>query len=78
MEIRSEIAQIRVHSGATCAQTQITIKLNSAVQDKLCFIGAAIRVKPIIRTIPQLSDRPPKVPYLRNGVVVDSSKLEDA
>src|SRR6266404_9490458 len=77
MEIRSELTQVLVHSGAAGAQTKITIEMNPAVQNHLCLVDAAILITPV-SIVSQLSDRTPKVSYLRNGVAVNGPELEDA
>jgi len=77
MKTRSEFAQVGIHAGAAGAQTQITIKLNPTIQNQLGLVDAAIQSPPIIRLVPKLSDSPPKVSYLREGVVVNGPELKD-
>src|SRR5882672_11169918 len=51
MEAGSEIAKILIYSRTARPQTQITIQLNAAVQDKLGFVNAATRVTSVVRAV---------------------------
>jgi hypothetical protein len=78
MKIRSEVAEVGIHSRAAGAQSQIAIKLNTSIQNALGFVCATAEVAPIGRVASQLSHRAPKVANLREPFVVNGPELEDA
>jgi hypothetical protein len=78
VEIRSEIAQVGIHSGTAGTQPQVTIKLNTLIQNALGLVYAAGQIASVRRGISQLPDRAPKISHLLDSVVVDVPELEYA
>jgi hypothetical protein len=78
VEIRSEIAQVGIHSGTAGTQPQVTIELNALIQNPLGLVNTATQVASVRRVVSQLPDRAPKISHLLDSVVVDVPELENA